>query len=180
MYDLGMIWPFVAIALLAVGVPTPAVGSGDEPRSLADVAVVRRDNGWHIPGLDAAGTVERVEHHRATNGDYIRKSFLNAHRPLVEVEHYSVGPSGQLQIGVTTCIVYEIQACERGGTTFAYIVNLNPVSVDIHGRRTHMGAMYLFGFVDEDGNGSFETRLNYLDKVTIPEWAKALPLGQGF
>src|SRR5215218_6595793 len=126
---------------------------------------VQRDGGWDIPGRDQAGAVEYSELRSSPDGDFLFNRFLNQKRPLVEVEHFSFTKQGDLSIGATTCIVYEIGGCERGGRTFAYLVVLNPVRVDIHGQRTHVGAVYYFIYVDEDGDGSYETRVNYSSDV---------------
>lgn len=56
---------------------------------------------------------------------------------------------------------------------FAYSASYTPYEVDENGVKAHAGAVFIFYYYDEDGDGIFETRdWNRLGGPTIPKWVR--------
>lgn len=143
----------------------------DKP-SQPNLEKIEKPNGWKIPGIDAViGVTEK----KSINIDRIevqKKHLELFNEPIVEVETYSTGNTGQLLITSNLCVVRNLFVYENQGEKFAYQADLVLVDVNLEGVRTYYGNILKFYYFDEDGNGSFETRNELDNALHLPDWIK--------
>ncbi len=61
---------------------------------------------------------------------------------------------------------------EANGNIFAYEVSMIPTDANRNGTRTTLGVAYGSFYVDEDGDGNFESRYDNGRLPSLPRWVK--------
>lgn len=165
----------VALVILVVGLLTPQINvvsaqNSQKPRE----ANVKKD-GWIVPGLDdfrqEAQVIEkdiegiRVIHHILKSPAEI---FVDANGRRVEL--FAKRKSKDRIFSVRNFSAYEIK-----GRIFAYSVSLVPIDLTRRGNliyKSYIGAMYDLFYLDEDGDGIFESRYGGLPLPKLPDWVR--------
>jgi hypothetical protein len=107
--------------------------------------------------------------------DIQKKKYLFSSEPVSLIELYTISSDGLLTIRPYMCAVSELSSFELNKNIFAYQVRLVPISIQANGKKTYTGAVFIFFFCDEDGDGKFETRYHgsqTLDLLKVPTWVK--------
>jgi hypothetical protein len=136
--------------------------------------VVKRE-GWLIPGRDDFKQVSKVVE-KNIEGVAINQKVLDARTEIiVDVDGNRIKPFVRRKSNVPLYSVRGFSMYESNGRVFAYGVDLVPVSF-IRGKnyweKTYAGAMYNLFYVDEDGDGIFESRYSGLPLRQLPGWVQ--------
>ena len=132
-----------------------------------------KKEGWLIPGRDYFRKLSKVAE-KETEGVAVTHKILEAPAEIfVDAEGRRVE---QLFVrrkpDVMFYAVRRFSVYESGGRAFAYEVGLVPVFVN-RGRnywaKTYAGAIYIVFYVDEDGDGVFESRYSGWPLRELPE-----------
>jgi hypothetical protein len=135
---------------------------------------VIRKNGWRVPGAEEMGTLVRIEQ-AEMGGIKVNKRILRSYsetEPLAIVDFFSTDAEGNVSISSGLFTVRTLIEYEANGNIFAYQVALIPTDANRNGTRTNLGVAYTFFYVDEDGDGNFETRNDSGKLPGVPDWAK--------
>lgn len=162
----------VSILLAAILLPQIIVfaQNAQKPRKV----VVKKD-GWLIPGRNDFKQVSEVVE-KNIEGAAVTQKVLDAPTEIiVDVDGNRVEPFVTRKSNVRLFSVRGFSAYESNGRLFAYGVSLVPVFF-VRGKnywqKTYAGAMYNLFYVDEDGDGIFESRYNGLPLRQLPEWVR--------
>lgn len=135
---------------------------------------VIRKNGWRIPGRDDMSTLVRTEPIEI-DGVKVNKRILRTYsenEPLTVVDFFSTDADGNITINSALCTVRSLIAYEANGKTFAYQVALIATNASENGVRQNTGAGLGFTYLDETGEGNFQTRYASGSVLRVPEWVK--------
>jgi hypothetical protein len=134
-----------------------------------------KEEGWQIPQVTAFTILIQRSEKKVEDVEVVEKAYqANPSKPLFNLDGYYLNSDGGLIINTTTNAVHDLQSYEVKGKIFAYRVDLVPVTIQDDGTRVYMGAMYSVNYVDEDGDGKYETRYGSLNPPKLPEWVKML------
>lgn len=137
-------------------------------------AVVKKE-GWLIPGRDDFKQVSKVVVKNIEGVDVTQKELVSPAEIIVDVDGSRVKPFVRRKSDVRLFSVRGFGVYESNGRVFAYGVNLVPVFF-IRGKdyweKAYAGAMYNLFYVDENGDGVFESRYGGLPLRQLPEWVR--------
>jgi hypothetical protein len=127
------------------------------------------DDGWSIPDLRSAKINETTE-------IQFKDRFGNERK--VKVIHFSLNDKTKKEPYSLTTFnfgkmqLFSVRQWKIGNKIFAYIITARRVEYE-QSEKKYMpnGMAFMFGFLDEDGDGKFETLLSDPDSdLSIPQW----------
>jgi hypothetical protein len=137
--------------------------------------VVVKKEGWLIPGRDGFQKVSKVVE-KNIEGVAVTHKILEAPAEIiVDVEGHKVKPFVRRKSDVRLFSVRGFSVYESEGRIFAYGVALVPVFFTRgknYWEKTYAGAMYNLFYVDDDGDGVFESRYGGLPLRELPAWLR--------
>lgn len=137
--------------------------------------VVVKKEGWLIPGRDDFKQVAKVVEKNIEGVDVTRKELESPAEIIVDVNGSRVKPYARRKSAVRLFSVRGFDVYESKERVFAYGVELVPVFF-IRGKnyweKTYAGAIYNLFYVDENGDGVFESRYVGLPLRPLPEWVR--------
>jgi hypothetical protein len=173
LFVLLLIVPFTVL-LLGVSSVNTQQRETNETEKLTPLKQTVKKAGWRIPGLEAFTSVSQKTLLQVEGMAVTQKTYQANDEPVFELEGYFLDSVGNLVINSRSCVVRDLHSYGISDRIFAYGVRLVPISEDKDGGRIYYGAMYNLYYVDEDGDGIYETRLGSLKLPKLPEWAKTL------
>ncbi len=99
------------------------------------------------------------------------KALLPEERPI-DFENYYSRSDNEIIISANRCLVRNFIAFESKGKRFAYQVIYNPLGKDYEKDGNLIAAVYNIFYVDKDGDGLFDERLQQTQFPPLPEWVK--------
>jgi hypothetical protein len=137
--------------------------------------VMVKKEGWLIPGRDDFKQVSKVVEKNIDDVAVIHRILEAPTEIIVDVDGNRVKPFVRRKSDVRLFSVRGFSVYESNGRVFAYGVALVPVFF-IRGKnyweKTYAGAMYNLFYVDEDGDGIYESRHGGLPLPKLPEWVR--------
>lgn len=160
-----------AAALLGPLVSAQAVAVSAQPRQEPRHVAVKKE-GWLIPGRDYFRKLSRVAV-KDVEGVAVTHKILDApFEVIVGGGGLRVNPYARRRSGVILHSVREVSTYEANGRVFAYGIKLVPV-VFTRGRnyweKSYLGAMHVMFYIDDDGDGVFESRYAGWPLRELPE-----------
>jgi hypothetical protein len=150
---------------LMIPIPTTDAYSGEDPTLFVKQI---RDEGWTIPGIvEARFPVETKVKSMGGKAVTLYKLKLAA-ETITELELYACEDGGNVRIRKYQVSVMDIYRFECNGRTFAYLVLMVPVITEPPGRKTYVAGVFRAHYIDENGDGKFETRSGEIAEV--PSW----------
>lgn len=147
-----------------------AVASAQPSRQPRQVAV--KKEGWLIPGRDYFRKQSRAAEVEI-EGVAVTHKILEAPAEIfVDAEGRRVDPFAGRGSDVRLHAVRDFSAYESNGRVFAYEVGVVPVFVTVgknHRELSYAGAMHNLLYVDENGDGVFESRFSGRPLRELPE-----------
>jgi hypothetical protein len=146
---------------------------GQKPGTNPSGKIIRK-NGWTVPGRDDSSTLVRIET-TEIEGVEVHKRLLRSYseiEPLATVDFFTTDSQGNLNISSGLFSVRNMIEYEAKGNIFAYEVTIIPTDAKRDGTRTTLGVAYTFFYVDQDGDGNFETRIDGGQRLSTPAWVK--------
>jgi len=128
-----------------------------------------RLEGWSIPSLKTDLKVQPSS--VDIDGNVVTKSALMTEDRLVDFESFYIDDRGVLKILTQKCRLRSLVSFGKGSRVFAYQAVFNLLS-DTK-QRESLGAIYMVYFVDYDGDGLFEQRLQTSKLPSLPNWVKS-------
>jgi len=128
---------------------------------------VIREEGWPIPKIRSKPIGKPSS--KMVDGVKVVFENLIPSTSIVDYEDFFVFSDKELRIAYSKRQIVAMSASKVKSRVFAYAIRYSPY----HGHGTNVGGVYDVYFVDNDGNGSFETRINST-KPSLPEWVKKL------
>jgi hypothetical protein len=132
-------------------------------------------DGWLVPGRDDFKRESKVIGENIQGVEVTNRIMESPTEIFVDgsgkrVELFAKRKSNGLVFSVRGFSVYEVN-----GRIFGYGVTLVPVDVTRRGKlyyKSYIGAMYSLFYLDEDGDGIFESRYGGLPLPQLPDWAR--------
>jgi hypothetical protein len=137
---------------------------------------VVKHGGWAVPGRGEFTGVLKERDYQDSGVTVHIKSYSVEPELFTELEAYSIGKGGELRTAANSCVVEEFESYWVGGKAFAYIVRFRYASRDKDGDRHYTFANSWMAYVDEDGNGDYETRYDISSSrgvLKLPGWVTA-------
>jgi hypothetical protein len=162
----------VSILLAAIFLPQMIVSAqnSQKPRK-----VVVKKEGWLIPGRDDFKQVSNIVEKNIEGITATQKVLDAPNEIVVDVDGNRVEPFVKRKSNARLLSVRSFSAYESNGRVFAYGVSLVPVFFTRgknYWEKTYAGAMYNLFYVDNDGDGIFESRYGGLPLPQLPEWVR--------
>ena len=137
--------------------------------------VVVKKEGWLIPGRSDFKNVSKVVEKNIEGIAITLKLHEAPTEIIVDVDGNRVKPYVGRKSDVRLFSVRGFGVYEANGRVFAYGVDLVPVFFTRgknYWEKMYAGAMYNLFYVDEDGDGVFESRYGGLPLRQLPEWVR--------
>jgi hypothetical protein len=132
---------------------------------------VTRDRPWRFPGGNQFAVLETRSEEIA--GVPIQETIFRfpaqEELPLADVEFYYL-LDGQLHIGTDLLALQNLSSYSLNGQPFAYRAKYCKVVLNADGSRKYYGAVFMFYYYDETGDGTFKTRYDHLSRLKLPDW----------
>jgi len=151
------------------------VGQSDGPSQdiLYPALKITRTGGWPIPPAQLSPAAKR----RVFEAEGVQLEgipLLPDSGVLLFENQYVVSPT-EVRVVQKTARAWRMAAYEAFGRRFAYMVIYQSVDVSPSGNVTPMAALNLpIYFIDRDGNGTFEERIQSREFPDLPLWVKGL------
>jgi hypothetical protein len=137
--------------------------------------ILVKKEGWLVPGQNYFKDVSEVVEKNIEGVAVTQKVLKAPTEIIVDVDGNTVKPFVKRKSSVRLFSVYSFSVYESKGRIFAYGVDLVPVFF-IRGKdyweKSYAGAMYDLFYVDEDGDGIFESRYGGLPLRQLPDWVR--------
>ena len=134
-----------------------------------------KKEGWIVPGRDSFNQVSKILEENIEDVNVTQKILKAQNEIFVELSGKTVEPFVKRKSAAQRFVIHGVTAFESKGHVFAYAVYLVPVSV-IRGKnyweKVYMGAMYSVFYLDENGDGIFESRYGSFNLPKLPEWVR--------
>ena len=165
---------YTAISILLATIFLPQIIVSAQTSQKPRKVVVKKE-GWLIPGRDDFKQVSEIVEKNIEGVSVTQKVFDAPNEIIVDVDGNKVKPFVRRKSDVRLFSVRGFSVYESNGRVFAYGVSLVPVFF-MRGKnyweKTYAGAMYSLFYVDEDGDGIFESRYGGLPLRALPEWVR--------
>jgi hypothetical protein len=161
------------ISVLLAAILLPQIVSAQNSQKPPKIMV--KKEGWLIPGRDSFKQVSEVVK-KNVEGVAVTQKVLEAPTEIiVDMDGNRIKPFVRRKSDVSCFSVRGFSVYESKGRVFAYGVALVPVFF-IRGKnyweKIYAGAMYNLFYVDEDGDGVFESRSSGFALRELPEWVR--------
>jgi hypothetical protein len=138
--------------------------------------VVVKKEGWLIPGRDDFKRLSKVVEKNIEGVAVTHKIYEAPDEIIVDAEGRRVKTLFvRRRSDVRLHAVRRFSAYEADGRVFAYEVGLVPVFTTKgknYWEKSYAGAMYILFYVDEDGDGVYESRFSGWPLRELPEWVR--------
>ncbi len=163
---------FLVLFGMTLSLQIHLISAQESPKSRK--VTVNKD-GWLVPGRDDFKKESKVVGKNIDGVEVTHRIMESPAEIFVDVsgkrvELFAKRKSDEMLLSVRGFSVYE-----ANGRIFAYGVTLVPVDVTRRGKlyyKSYVGAMYSLFYLDEDGDGVFESRYVDLPLPKLPEWVR--------
>lgn len=166
---------FLFVLVLAASAQKGDTGVRKHGFDSSSISIVR-DEGWVLPIFEEAVILK--ESMRSENGIEL---VVRSHRVLKDneqqFEFFLFGENPTLRLKSTKVEPKSVSSVSSKGRTFLLLVSYNQIGSyeDEEGvsHKAYVGHLIQVGYLDDDGDGRFETRYNISKPdIRVPEWVK--------
>jgi hypothetical protein len=166
---------YIAFIALLVLTLLPQVPFASAQVSRQTRKPVMKIGGWIVPGRDDFKRESKVIKENIEGFEVTRRILESPTEIFVDVSGKTVELFARRKSDSRIFSVGGFSMYEMNGRVFAYSVSLVPIDITRRGNRyykSYIGAMYDLFYLDEDGDGNFESRYGGLPLPKLPEWAR--------
>jgi hypothetical protein len=132
-------------------------------------------DGWLVPGRDDFKKESKVIEKNIDGVEVTHRIMESPAEIFVDVSGKTVELFAKRKSDALILSVRGFSVYEANGRVFAYGITLVPVDVTKRGKlyyKSYIGAMYSLFYLDENGDGIFESRYVGLPLPSLPDWAR--------
>jgi len=167
----------IVFILLLLAATFSLIGQTQSGSSSHDSKMANRvisNTGWIQPRIERMTLVRSASFE--SEGKTIALRVYQARNTNYDLINYFVGENDIVTINSNRLAVREMATYESRGKIFAYSLRLNPLSHASDEIRSYAGASIERLFLDQDGDGKFETMFqNSSDPAQLREWIREQP-----
>ena len=164
-----LIAPLFCIATVFAGIVSPqeqAMSDGSKKLIPSSVKTIRIE-GWRIPR--ASYTSRNKTFDVKVDDIPVRSRTLTPTNSVVDYENYFVHSAEEVRISTAKRRIVAMSDYSYKGSVFAYVIRYEPYRAD----DLSVSALFEVKFIDYDGDGVFETRIQSIEMPQLPDWVKS-------
>ncbi|MEP6903256.1 MAG: hypothetical protein ABJA66_16015 [Actinomycetota bacterium] len=159
----------LTVALLSLFAQDKKV-SADKQNQSAKLSKSIKFGGWTIPEIKDAEVIDN-DICKMQNSSVARKLYKLKKRFYTQQDFYSLNSNGILTVETQYLAITTVLTYNYNEKTFAYCIQYIPYGVSKNGGRALYGFPVTVFYVDEDGDGKFESRYAESDFPNeVPDW----------
>ena len=161
----------VILILVVMGFESDAQRQIENPEmkgAIKSVELTIRPEGWLIP--EGRRKIPVKKSSTLIDGVVLQREVLSVIKPIMNYEDFYICENNKLKVTTEKRKLQWIVALSVKGKTFAYEALYAPYL----GPNSNVDAVFSVYFLDNDGDGKFEERIQSTKIPTVPAWIREL------